>query len=75
MVIAYIEKIYRQANIYSQSKRKKRTSTPINSKTSYRNGTVPINMDYCVLLFDALKSFWASVYMVGLYLPLFFSIN
>ena len=42
----------------AQSANKKKI-TPINSNTNYRRETklAPINMDYCLLKFDALKSY------------------
>ena len=44
--------------MYSRSKKKKRNN-PINSSTNYRREMKlePLNMDYCLLQFDAIKLF------------------
>ena len=62
--------------MYSQIKKKK--NTPINSNTNYRREMkfVPIIMDYCLLLFDALKCF-LGFHLHGGSLPYFniFNVN
>ena len=42
-------------------KKKKKQSTPINFNTNYRRQMklIPINMDYCLLQFDALIFFFS----------------
>ena len=47
--------------LYVQSIKKKK---PINSNTRYRRKVklVPINMNYCLLQFDALKSFLILIF-------------
>ena len=63
--------------MYSQSKKKKKT-TPINSNANYRREMklVPINMDYYLFQFGALK-FFLGVHLHGGSLPnfIFFNVN
>ena len=62
--------------LYDAQSVKKKGTPPINSVTNYRREMklIPINMDYSLLKFDALKFFLGvPLHGGGLYLTLIFS--
>ena len=61
--------------IVDQEKKKPKWNTRINFNTNYRREMKlkPFNMDYCLLLFDALIFFLMDRHHGGLYLTLIFS--